>query len=106
MRHFLLFRPVTALPLGMPTATRQTVLVAFSSGSQSTPPGSLRTGLIAVAVATIAMTADRHARAASRTQVLSSRGFHRRFWPMGVNGNARFVRHSAGDVTLWLRARR
>lgn len=105
MRHFLLAGPIATLTFGVPMAARQTALVAVSGLPHAALSHRLRTGTITVAVAAITVAANHHRRAAPRAQVASSGKVHRFSGPMGLDGNVRFVKYSAGNVALRLRAR-
>jgi len=106
MRHFLHSCPVAALALSVGVPAPAAALVTLSSFSHTTFARGLRTSAIAVAIASIAVTADLHGPAASRAQVASPKKFHRQLGPMGLVDNARFVTYSACNVACWLRARR
>jgi hypothetical protein len=104
MRHFLLFAPIARLPFSMPMTAGQTALVALSGIPHATFARCLRTGVIAVAIASVAVTANHHRRAAASAQIASSGRFHRQVGPMDLDGNARFVTYFACNVASWLRA--
>jgi hypothetical protein len=106
MRHFLLLGPIPTLPLGMPMTAGQTALVTLSGFPYAALSRGLRTGAVAVAIAAITIAAYHHGRTAAHAQVASSRIFHWRSGPMGIDDNVRFVKYSACNVACWLRARR
>lgn len=98
MRHFLLPGPVAALAFGMGMTTSQGGLVAATSSTDGGVSCLIGTGDGAVALPPIAVAANDHGSAATRTQVASSREIHGQRRPMGEDSNARFVKYSACSV--------
>lgn len=105
MRHFLLPGPVTALPFGVRVTTPQAGLIAVTGGTDGLVAHLVGTRRTAVAVATITVAANDDRSAATSAEVASSRKIHWHIWPMGLDGNARFVTYLACNVASWLRAR-
>ena len=106
IRHFVPPRTVLALPFGMQVSPATRVLVAPTGLAQTMGPGRVRTGSRAVTVAAITVATNHDGGAAAGAQVASSRNFHWRSGPMGIDDNVRFVKYSACNVACWLRARR
>ena len=105
MRHFLLPRTVATLAFGVSVTSPQGGLVTLSGRVLLALARGLRTGVITVAVAAIAVAANHHRLAAPGAQVTSSRDLHGRTQAMGLDRNARFVTYSACNVARWRRAR-
>jgi hypothetical protein len=97
MRHFLLFGPVTTLAFGVGMTTSPAGLVAATGATDGGTSGMIGTPCGAVAVTPIAVAANDHRGAATRTQIASSWDFHGQR-PMGEDSNARFVKYSACSV--------
>ena len=83
MRHFLLFGPVTTLPLRTRMAAAPTGLIAAAGRTLGTLAGFFGAGRSAVTVTAITVAADQHGGAATGAQVASSRKVHWRSGPMG-----------------------
>ena len=76
MRHFLLFGAVAALAFGMGMTTLPAGLIAASGSADGGASCLSRTRFGAIALAAIAMAANNHRLAATRTQVASSGEIH------------------------------
>ena len=98
MRHFLRFGPIPALAFGMGMTASPRGLIAATGGLDGGASCLISTPCGAVAVTPIAVTANDHSGAATRTQVASSREVHGQRGPMGGRQQARFVKYSACSV--------
>jgi hypothetical protein len=76
MRHFLAFRPVTALALGVGVTTSSAGLIAATGSTDGGASSLRRTRLGAVALAAIAVGANDRGLAAAGAKVVSSCRFH------------------------------
>jgi hypothetical protein len=76
MRHFFVFRPVTALALGVGMTASPAGLIAATGGTDSGASSLRRTRLGAVTLASITVAANDHRRTAAGTKVVSSCGSH------------------------------
>ncbi len=83
MRHFLLPDPVTALALCMGVTAAQAGLIAAAGRTLAIVAGFFGAGRSAVTVAAITVATNQHSRAATGTQVASSRKVHWQSGPMG-----------------------
>lgn len=83
MRHILLFGPIPALAFGVGMTTSPARLVAATGGMGGGASCLIRAGDGAVALPPIAVAANDHGGAATRTQIASSREIHGRRRPMG-----------------------
>ena len=115
MRHFLRPKavqshsgPITLLTFGVGVTTAQTVLIAITGGPDRAAACQVGTSRGAVALATVAVAANEYGGAAAGAQIASSREVHGSPWPMGKDGDARFVTYLACSVAssqLWARHR-
>lgn len=76
MRHFLRFGPIPALTFSMGMTASATCLIAATGGTERGASCLIGAGDGAVAVAPIALAANDHGGAATRTQETSSREVH------------------------------
>ena len=76
MRHFLVFRSITALPFGVGMATSPAGLIAVTGSTDGGASGLIGTLCGAVAVTSVAVAANDHRGTATRTQLASSWNFH------------------------------
>ena len=114
MRHFLRSKgvqrrsgPITLLTLGVGVTATQTGLIA-ASGRTDRASASLTGASRAVALAAVAAAANQYGGAAASAQIASSGEVHWSPWPMGKDGDARFVTYFACSVAssqLWARHR-
>ena len=114
MRHFLRSKgvqrrsgPITLLTLGVGVTATQTGLIA-ASGRTDRASASLTGASRAVALAAVAAAANQYGGAAASAQVASSGEVHWSPWPMGKDGDTRFVTYFACSVAssqLWARHR-
>ena len=108
MRHFLRSSPITLLTFGVGVTAAQAGLIAAPGSTDRASAGFAGTSGGAVALAAIAVAADQHSGAAGGAQIASSRQLHWSPWPMGKDGDARFVTYFAGSGAssqLWARHR-
>ena len=98
MRHFLVFRPVTALTCSVGMTAFPAALVATAGRTNGGASCFSRTLAAAIALATIAVATDDHGHVTAHTKIVSSGNFHRQRRPMGEDSSARFVKYSACDV--------
>jgi len=108
MRHFLRSGPITLLTFGVGVTATQTGLIAASGGTDRAAARLAGTSSGAVALAAIAVAANQYGGAAAGAQIASSGEVHWSPWPMGKDGDARFVTYFACSVAssqLWARHR-
>ena len=98
MRHFLRPSPVTLLTFGVGVAAAQAVLIAATGGTDRASTRLAGTSGGAVALAAVAVAANQHGGAAACAQIASSGEVHWSPWPMGNDGDARFVTYLACRV--------
>ena len=107
MRHFLRPKavqshsgPITLLTFGVGVTTAQTVLIAITGGPDRAAACQVGTSRGAVALATVAVAANEYGGAAAGAQIASSREVHGSPWPMGKDGDARFVTYTLHAASL------
>ena len=115
MRHFLRPKgvqshsgPITLLTFGVRVTATQTGLIAATGGTNRAPARLAGTSCGAVALTAIAVAANQYGGAAAGTQIEPSREVHWSPWPMGKDGDARFVTYFACSIAssqLWARHR-
>ena len=115
MRHVLRMKGVQsrsgaipALPFGVGVTAGSAGLIAATGGTDRASPRLSGTSSGAVALAAVAVAADQYGGAAARTQIASSGEVHWSPWPMGKDGDARFVTYFACSIAssqLWARHR-
>ena len=101
MRHFLVFRSITALPFGVGMATSPAGLIAVTGSTDGGASGLIGTLCGAVAVTSVAVAANDHRGTAMRAQIASSWNFHGQK-PMGEDSNARFVKYAPKVIPVGL----
>ena len=115
MRHFLRPKevqsrssPISLLTFGVGVTAAQAVLIAATGCPDRAPARLSGTFGGAVALAAVAVAANQYRGAAAGAQVASSGKVHWSPWPMGNDGDARFVTYLACSVAssqLWARHR-
>ena len=85
MRHFVgLFDAIATLACGMGVASAQAGLVTLTGGLHATGANQSGTRSAAVTVTPVAVAADDHGGAATRTQIASGVWLHRHMRPTGL----------------------
>ena len=100
--------PITPLTFGVGVTARQAGLIAATGGTDRASACQIGTSAGAVALAAVAVAANQYGGTTAGAQIASSGEVHGSPWPMGKDGDARFVTYWACSVAssqLWARYR-